>query len=597
MEFSFNSNISFSKVFGYSSDLAFQPSSTFATSLEDVSGYFTNTENYYLTVALVTNASTVDFSAWRWIPYPGIIYFEPVNVTALFTGTHITPRTGTLSRTLTSVTGVFTARFYYFRGTLAVTTAQSTAIITGRFALTTGTFSSTLADLTSTITIRFYYFRGTWTSSLINVGIILRGGSLINGVLSKTLTNTTTSIVLRVPIAINVTLAVTTAYLTCSVYGRAYPTGRLTQTLTNCTVAIRGTLPIAISVTFNANTQQLFRNFVGRAWPAGNLSRTLVSCTTVITGRVPIRITVTLGLGVDIIRTNIRVRTPVAAYIAASTSSIYILWYLNFQMPRSGTLASTLAFSTIFYAKISSSGNVGVTLAPTTSNINLRTPIRIYVTMGLVTSKFSTFLIRAKCAIGGPLAITTANIRVAIYLKVPIWMILNTVMSDTHLAIAGRVPIAITATINTTLLSAKSYLTGRGHHIPTFNPTLAALISNFRIQASVKGVLTLTNFNGPFITVNKFFSARIGSQWPYRSGKYWKLQIFGNNGDQDNTTFEKIKLLKPQADGTLVDILDSVIQSEQFSADNAEYSSPDGMQIVYTLNEDTEIRAYEMEGA
>ena len=62
------------------------------------------------------------------------------------------------------------------------------------------------------------------------------------------------------------------------------------------------------------------------------------------------------------------------------------------------------------------------------------------------------------------------------------------------------------------------------------------------------------------------------------------------------TTFKKIGLLKLTDSGELIDILDGVAASENFSASNSEYSDLDGMLWTYTLPSDTEIRAYTMEG-
>jgi len=62
------------------------------------------------------------------------------------------------------------------------------------------------------------------------------------------------------------------------------------------------------------------------------------------------------------------------------------------------------------------------------------------------------------------------------------------------------------------------------------------------------------------------------------------------------TTFKKIGLLKLTDSGELIDTLDGVAASENFSAPNSEYSDSDGMIWTYTFQSDTEIRAYTMEG-
>ena len=144
-----------------------------------------------------------------------------------------------------------------------------------------------------------------------------------------------------------------------------------------------------------------------------------------------------------------------------------------------------------------------------------------------------------------------------------------------------KVPIAISGNFVQTLLTVQLYITGRGHYRPVFNALLSSLISGFRFQTSaVLLAIDIKTFNGPTWKFNYFYDANVGELYPYRSGKYWKLQIFANNGNQSVTTFKKIGLLKLTDSGELIDILDGVAASENFSASNSEYSDSDGRGAV-----------------
>lgn len=129
------------------------------------------------------------------------------------------------------------------------------------------------------------------------------------------------------------------------------------------------------------------------------------------------------------------------------------------------------------------------------------------------------------------------------------------------------------------------------------NTTLASLICGIRLQVlNTLGTLNLTKFDGPFITINKFYNAFLGEKYPYRSGKYWRLQIFGNNGDQNATSFKQIKLFKLTQNGELVNILEGVATASNFFAANTEYTDSDGMLWNYQGTEDIEVRSYSIAG-
>jgi hypothetical protein len=518
------------------------------------------------------------------------------NCTVSFTGVVPISLTGTLTRTLANI--VPNLRLLHYRATLAITSAPVTSTITLLTPIAiTGTFSGVLANCTVVISSRFAGVQGYWTSTLIKTAAIFYGGATIGVTLNGSLATLVSDLRLRTPLNITATWSTTLANLNRIFTCKVWPTGSLTKTLLNITTNIRGVLPLVITGSFFAYTYPLIPYFRLGAWPTGRFNKTLLGISSTIYGKTPIQINVSMPLVTSSIQTTLTCRCAIAGYIQKTTESVYVSWYLQHQIPRAGSLSATLRLTGLFYAKIINYGSLSATLKPFVSGIGIRVPIRIYVTFDLVTGTFAPLLIRGKAEIGGPLDTTTTLPTFSGFGVSLIGLNLEPLLTDATFQFFIRVPIAITGFLSKTLLNLQSSIIGRGHHIPVFHPTLAPIKVNIHILTCMLGVLDLHTFTGPFITVNKFYSGVLGEKWPVHSGKYWKLQIFGNNGNQSITSFKKISLLSRDETGELMDVLEDVPQAENFSAVNTQYASEEGMLLTFVLSHDTEIEAYEIDGA
>lgn len=518
------------------------------------------------------------------------------NSTVNFHGIVPLPLTGTLSRTLANL--VPNLRLLHYHTTFATTTASITTTITLLTPIAiTGDLSRTLADATVNISSRFAGVQGYWASTLIKTATVFYGGATIGVTLNGTLSTITTDLRFRTPLNITGTLDTTLSNLNRVLTGKAWPTGSITKTLSNIVSNICGTLPLVITGSFFAYTYPLIPYFRLGAWPTGHFNKMLLGISSTIYLKTPIQINVSMPLVTTSVVTTLTCRCAIAGYVQKPTESVYMSWYLQHQIPRAGVLSSVLRLTGLFYAKIINYGHLNATLQTFTSGLAIRVPIRIYVTFDITTGKFNPFLIRGKAEIGGPLDTTTTLPTFSGFGTALIGLNWEPILSDITTQFFIRVPIAIVGFLTKTLANLQSSISGRGHHIPIFHPTLASIKINFHVLTTMLGVINLHTFNGPFITVNKFYNGTLGEKWPIHSGKYWKLQIFANNGNQSTTSFKKISLLSRDASGELVDVLEGVPQAENFSVSNAQYATEDGMLWTYVLPQDTEIEAYEIDGA
>lgn len=589
--------IVFVRSFAYSTQIRFDPDSFFNSSLSNITGYFSDTLGINIDFTPTFNFTTGIFTGNFIPPHTGIIYFVTNTFSTTITLNYISPRSANLSRTLANCTSVFTAKFYYFSGTLTATLSNVTSSISALFLQFNVTLNLTLANFTTVFPTYFYYYTGSFSSQFINLAANIHGGSVLIGTFNPILLSCTTIITLRTPIWIYVTFtSITRPIVATNWLGKVYPTGHIVTTTANSTISIAGVLPIPIQATLDIHVWNLIPNISVFVVPAGNLSKTLTNCTTNLVLKVPIRIYVTFVSTLVSVSSTLRGWVLIFSTNTWPIKSIVLDWHLKHEMPREGVISSRLTNTALFYAKISNHGQFNRSLSDTTVAISLKTPIRIFVTMDLVVA-FTKTLIRLKVAIGGDIVASTLSIIPLIRIRVLIGVAILATTADFTGIFNIKVPIAISGNFVKTLLTVQMYITGRGHYRPVFNALLASLISGFRFQISaVLLSIDIKTFNGPTWKFNYFYDANVGELYPYRSGKYWKLQIFANNGNQSVTTFKKIGLLKLTDSGELIDILDGVAASENFSASNSEYSDSDGMLWTYTLPSDTEIRAYTMEG-
>jgi len=506
------------------------------------------------------------------------------------------PIDGTFSKTLFNTTGIFTALHY--AATWSKTLASCTLTGSGIVPLPiSGTLARVLGDATLRIQTIFTGVQGTLSGTFTNAWVTIRGGITDSGTLSSSLLPLTSTIQLRTPIWEYVTLSLNTAYVQSSITGKQWPTGSLSRTLANATVAIVATLPVPITATWFSYTGLLVPTLRIGAWPAGNLNRTLANCSTSISARTPIWIYTTLAPVSSTVLTTITGRVLIGGYLSKTLESIYISWYLNFQLPRAGSINVTLFMSGLIYAKTMNYGTFDVTLKNVSPTLAIRVPIRIYVTFNITFATFTTVYIRGKVPMFGNLEFTWFDLQPRITGRVLIGLTLHSTLANNSSRIYIQVPVPTSISLTPTMGNVTSMIQGTGHSRLVLSKTLDATTGRFVLQSTSIGVIiNLTKFDGPFISINRFYSGIMGELFPIRSGKFWKMEIFGNNGDATVTTFAKIKLLKEIENGSMVNVLEGVSAAQNFSAPNTEYSSPDGMTWEYTLPEDTEIRAYEIEG-
>lgn len=566
------------------------------------------------------------------------------SVQPTITGKVAPPIIGGLARLLTNVTGQLTARhdLAFLIGTLAPTTGVWSGIVPLRITATMarllvgvstvafrgghtagpwvgvwtsvtglftgivplriiGTWSSTLGSVTVKVQSLHIYARGTLASTLINTAIIIRGGVVIPGRVALALAPVTAQWSIRVPIRITATLALNTAWvLRHQFIGRAWPTGRFHRPLTAVAVVVRGTLPVAITGVLSTNTMALQRPPFFRVFnvPAGRVSRLLDAVSTVFRLKVPIRITAMLGWGTAPVTTTVKIRAAIYAYMAAKTETVAIGWFLKYEKPRQGVLQSTMRLTGLFYAKISTHGALQSSLSPLQSSWFIRVPIRVFITLTLVLMDVAAKVIRGKVAIGGVMDVHPRGVTGSFFIRCLIGGNIQLTPPLLTALFHIRVPIRIFGSFHPSVLSVYGYITGRGHHTPVVAGKLESIKLNFTVRVwNVLGVMNIQSINGPFVTINKFYNASLGERYPYRSGKFWRLQIYGNNGHAAVTTFQRLALFKLNPDGTFEDVLANVASAQQFSHPNTEYATPTGMRWEHELPTDTEIRYYEVDGA
>lgn len=619
----FTSRIEFSKSFAFTARIIFAPDSLFSALLDSTLGYFTDTQVIFANLAFNSNVPTTTFVGNYIPPKIGIIYFSNDNLISTTTGFYITPKTGTISKillnattaisanrvysylatlstTLTTVASSIPVTFFYGIASFSSTLDENIAAFDAKLLFFTGPFSNSLDSISSAITGKFYYFSGTFSSIFINTASNILAGVARMATFAPTLSDATTSVVLKTPIRIFVTIAIITNYVLRNVLtGAVWPVGSLTATLTTFTSFVNGVLPIPISGTLSTNTMALQNPPFFRVFnvPAGNLTRNLTDTIVAISGKVPIRIYVTFVPVLSTILTSFRSRVFIGGNFTKILLSVALGWFLRSEFPRQGVLSTYLPITSLIYAKTSNHGSFVTTLTNIFSTIYLKTPIRIFIDF-TTTLKLATSIFRGKSTIGGVLTLNTASFSPMLRVLVVISGIITFSTIGVSFSLNLKVPIPISGVLATSLpLAFTSYITGKGHYRPILNSTLASISVSFPMRfLGVRGVLALTNFTGPIFSSRPSYDGFIGELYPYRSGKFWKLLIYSNNGDPSSTSFSKIGLFSLQADGTVIDVLDGVPEAENYSASNAEYTQPGGMFWSYALPTTTEIRYYTIKG-
>lgn len=619
----FSSNIRFSKSFAFTATIVFAPDSSFSIVLDPVSGYLTDTQVVFATLHLINDWPTSIFLANYIPPKTGIIYFTFSNLVTNISSFYISPRTGTLAKTLLNATTIISAhRTYSYLATISSTLANTTSAFPSKFFYGLATITPSLEnlvglfdakllfftgpltanlDLISTVFIgKFYYFSGTWSSTFINTASNILAGVARMVTFSPTLASINTTITLKTPIRIFVTIAIITNYVVKNVFsGVMWPTGTYASNLGTFTASIKGVLPIPISGTLSTNTMALQNPPFFQVFnvPAGNLIKTLANTTVAFSLKVPIRIYATIAQTFLNLTTLFKCRAFIGGTFTKTLLTVSLGWFLRSEFPRQGVLSTYLPIYGLIYAKTSNHGDLSKLLTNVTSAIYLKTPIRISVNF---TPTFSsvTGVIRAKSTIGGVLNLNTGSVSPILRILVLIGGVITTLTVNTSSLLTIKVPIPISGILSAyTPLPITGYITGRGHYRPILNSTLSSISVSFPIRfLGVRGVLALTNFTGPTFSARPSYDGIIGELYPYRRGKFWRLLIYSNNGDASLTTFSKIGLFSPQADGTVIDVLDGISEAENFSASNAEYTQPNGMLWSYTLPTSVEIHYYTVKG-
>jgi len=597
--FTKTSNITFKTLFTFTSQINFEPDSSFNSVLQNLESGFSDTLTILITFTPTATDLDSTITANHLQPKTAIIYFATANTSSSISANHIKPKTATIAKTLSNCTSVFTAKFYWFTGSFNATLLTLTPSITARLLYYTVTLTPSLSSLTGAFVSRFYYFTGTFSSTFINTAVNIHGGSTLVATLNSTLNSIITTISLKVPIAITCTIAKTLGNVVRNVItAKVWPTGRYIKTLSNLTGIIYGTLPVVITGSWASGLNNLqglpiFRLYVA---PVGHLTRSLDVIFTTIYLKVPIHIYVNMLLFLTPVTTSIKIKVALYVYILKTFGSISLGWFGRTELPRDGLMGSILTCTGLIYAKISNHGSFTAILKSLTTTVYLKVPIRIFITW-IPVLKPVVNVYYGKVAIGGHLVPITNATTSRIFVRVLIGGTIEFNSVDVTSLITIKVPLPVAFSFNKTLLPIVTHISGKGHYRPMLNTTLASLICGIRLQVlNTLGTLNLTKFDGPFITINKFYNAFLGEKYPYRSGKYWRLQIFGNNGDQNATSFKQIKLFKLTPNGELVNILEGVVTSSNFFASNAEYTDSDGMLWNYQGTEDIEIRSYSITG-
>lgn len=532
------------------------------------------------------------FTTWHLL---GVWQGQLGDSSTIFYGRVPIPITGTFQQTLASTVGSFSALHYigFFYRTFADVTGTATGIVPIAI---TGTLFRILGDTTGVLQGMFAGSLGTLSATFINTAILIRGGSAVAVVFDAVLGNFTTDFRLRTPIYITGSLIKTLDSLNRIITGRVWPTGSLYRLLYDLTGTIYGTLPIFAHGPLFAYTYPLIPYFRVGIWPAGHFNKSLSPVVILFSLQTPIQINVPLDIVTGQVTSDLRLRTLIGGYINRTTESVYVSWYLQFTKPKEGHINAVLWVSGLFYAKTITFGSWSATLAPITTQIQIIVPIRIFVGMTLLTGPFTNVYILGKAAIGGVLSTITTGSQFLGYGRALVGLALEPILDDLTSNISIKVPLPTIGYLIQLLKVTTLRMSGYGHFSPVFRPTLAPLTGHFQAETENALRIDIRSFEGPTFTINKFYNANLGERWPIHSGKYWKMQIFANDGNQAVTTFHTIRLFAKTPAGELIDLLDGIPVASNFVKPNTEYSDEDGMLWEYTLPEDTEIFAYEIEG-
>lgn len=592
--------------------------------------------------------------------YVGSLYKTLINVTYTSSGIVPIRITATISLSIASVTTNFQTLHAANKGTLSATFINTfilircgvaipgyfinnlgnftTAIVLRTPIYITGTFSATLGNVTKKTIIGRAWPTGRLSRTLTTISAIIRGTlpisitgaiytntvSFVNppyfrlfavpsGRLIRTLNSVLTTIYIKVPINIYVTASLNLANVTSNIRLRAAIFVRLIPVIQpiDLTWYLLSERPRAGHINSVFWMQGLF---YGKISSTGVLAATFAAIRFSIYLRVPIRIYVTIDFKMVAATAVFRMKTAIGGIIdirpSDITSRMYICCLIGgdllLNLPseqlltgkwtvRAGweessvdTFTHTSGTSTLTHSVVITSGTkyqldyvitnrTTGTLTFTIGGVTI-TSISSSGTQIFVTTNSNTFTVTPTTTFDGTCTFSLKRVQLFVLFNI-------------------KVPIAISVTFNKVLENVIPMIAGHGHHRPVFNATLGNLIPHFYLLSwALFGTMNLTNFNGPTFAVNKFYNGALGENYPYRSGKYWKLQIFDNNGDQNTTTFKKLSLFKLQDNGTFVNILENMASSKNFSRPNTDYSDPDGMSVEFELSSDTEVRYYEIEG-